>query len=528
MIKNQQFKKIFASYYGVGVALVFLLISAHTISNHEMWRDEIQAWLLARDSASLFDLFRNLKYEVHPALWYLCLMPLTRIFTSPSAMQVFHLLVATTAIFLFVKYSPFNIVQKILFSFGYFPFYEYSIISRNYALGMLLIFIFCALFPKRYTKFTLIGIVLFLLSQTSLIALILVIVISIFLFIDYKLSQKWIAKDQKIKKQQLWIGFTIIVLGIVISILQLIPPTDSGFAVSGHWMLDLNYLEKTLSTVTQAFFPIPRQELYFWNTIAWRNNNFFPYIINFFTFFFILWFIFGLLKKPATLFLFLGCTLGILLSCFIAKFVGSIRHQGFIFIAFIMSAWIADYSKEVNWFSTSDLLRKIWKKIFSYSLTIILIVHVISAIIAIKMDDQYIFSSGKLVAEYIKSKDMAAMLMVGHTDYATSTVVGYLAKDKIYYPNSERFGSYINWDNKRTSLTNQQVIDRTNILSKQYNADVLIILNSALSQNDIVNYGLVTLKSFTGSIVKDEDYYLYILPFTAKAKNQNMGSGLKL
>ena len=111
------------------------------------------------------------------------------------------------------------------------------------------------------------------------------------------------------------------------------------------------------------------------------------------------------------------------------------------------------------------------------------------------------------------------MLMVGHTDYATSTVVGYLAKDKIYYPNSERFGSYINWDNKRANITNQQVIDRTNILSKQYNADILIILNSALSQNDIVNYGLITLKSFTGSIVKDEDYYLYILPFTAKAKN---------
>lgn len=517
MIENQQFpfKKIFTRYYGVGVALVFLLISTHTIINHEMWRDEIQAWLLARDSTSLFDLFRNLKYEVHPALWYLCLMPLTRIFTSPSAMQIFHLLVATTTIFLFVKYSPFNKVQKILFSFGYFPFYEYSIISRNYALGMLLIFIFCTLFPKRHTKFTLIGIILFLLSQTSLIALILVIVISVFLFIDYKLSQKRIAP---------WIGFTIIVLGIVTSILQLIPPTDTGFAVGGHWTLDLNYLEKTLSTVTQAFFPIPKQELHFWNTIAWKNNIFFLYIINFFTFFFILWFIFGLLKKPATLFLFLGCTLGILLSCFIAKFVGSIRHQGFLFIAFIMSAWIADYSKEFNWFVTSDPLRKIWKKIFSYSLTIILIVHVISAMIAIKMDNQYIFSSGKLVAEYIKSKNMAAMLMVGHTDYATSTVVGYLAKDKTYYPNSERFGSYINWDNKRASITNQQVIDRTNILSKQYNADVLIILNSALSQNDIVNYGLVTLKSFTGSIVKDEDYYLYILPFTAKAKRNGIRS----
>jgi hypothetical protein len=118
-----------------------------------MWRDEIQAWLLARNSTSVPNLFANVKYSGHPALWYLLLMPLTRISHSPTAMQALHLLIATSTMYVFTRYSPFSVVQKILFSFGYFPFYEYSSISRNYGLGVLLIFVFCGLFERRYTKF---------------------------------------------------------------------------------------------------------------------------------------------------------------------------------------------------------------------------------------------------------------------------------------------------------------------------------------------------------------------------------------
>ena len=49
--------------YAILLTAVFLVICGFAISRHEMWRDEIQAWLVARDSASLLDLFRNLKYE---------------------------------------------------------------------------------------------------------------------------------------------------------------------------------------------------------------------------------------------------------------------------------------------------------------------------------------------------------------------------------------------------------------------------------------------------------------------------------
>ncbi|MCG9132637.1 hypothetical protein J5I95_13245, partial [Candidatus Poribacteria bacterium] len=87
-------------HYALGLTFLFLAVGAFTASHHEMWRDEIQAWLLARDSTSIFNLFAHLKYEGHPGLWHLCLMPLSRITHSPVVMQMFHLLITGVTVYL--------------------------------------------------------------------------------------------------------------------------------------------------------------------------------------------------------------------------------------------------------------------------------------------------------------------------------------------------------------------------------------------------------------------------------------------
>ena len=71
---------------------LFMLIAGFTIFRHEMWRDEIQAWMIASDSTSLPNLFHNLRYDGHPALWYLLLYAVSRFTQRPVAMQVVHLL----------------------------------------------------------------------------------------------------------------------------------------------------------------------------------------------------------------------------------------------------------------------------------------------------------------------------------------------------------------------------------------------------------------------------------------------------
>uniref|UniRef100_A0A7V1ZHB4 cysteine desulfurase n=1 Tax=Thermoanaerobaculum aquaticum TaxID=1312852 RepID=A0A7V1ZHB4_9BACT len=121
-----------------GTLLVLLL-------NHEPWRDEMQAWLLARDSASPLELWRNTRYEGHPLLWHLLLWLLSRWSQKPLTMQLAHAAIAVLTAGVFLAFAPFPRWLKVLWVFGYFPLFEYGVISRNYGLTVLFLFLALAL-----------------------------------------------------------------------------------------------------------------------------------------------------------------------------------------------------------------------------------------------------------------------------------------------------------------------------------------------------------------------------------------------
>src|SRR5437764_13645509 len=74
---------------------IFFVVCLARILHHAMWRDELQAWSIARASANISELFRNFRYEGHPAGWFLILYAVTRLTTNPVAMQVLHACAAT-------------------------------------------------------------------------------------------------------------------------------------------------------------------------------------------------------------------------------------------------------------------------------------------------------------------------------------------------------------------------------------------------------------------------------------------------
>src|SRR2546429_84734 len=77
------------------LAVLFAALLVFNITrtlHHAMWRDEMQVFLLAADSPSLSELFRNLAYEPHPDLWPLLVWLGTRIYADPISMQSFHVL----------------------------------------------------------------------------------------------------------------------------------------------------------------------------------------------------------------------------------------------------------------------------------------------------------------------------------------------------------------------------------------------------------------------------------------------------
>ena len=86
-------RRLIYSFPGAIFALYALLLGVVSL-RHEMFRDEVQAWLIARDSTSIPNLFFNMRYEGHPALWQLLLYIPSHLSWNPEWMQLINYLLA--------------------------------------------------------------------------------------------------------------------------------------------------------------------------------------------------------------------------------------------------------------------------------------------------------------------------------------------------------------------------------------------------------------------------------------------------
>ncbi len=97
----------------------YLVISIVGMLHHELWLDEAQHFLIGRDSHSLPEMYYNMRYDGHPRLWNFMIYLVTHYITeSYAGMQVLHLLITTSTIFVFLRFAPFSLLIKILIISG--------------------------------------------------------------------------------------------------------------------------------------------------------------------------------------------------------------------------------------------------------------------------------------------------------------------------------------------------------------------------------------------------------------------------
>ena len=519
-------KNIFLTHL---LVLAFLVFGTIGILNHEMWRDELQAWMIAKDSSSMIELFNNLKYEGHPGLWHSCLYLITRFTDNPVAMQFFHLLIATTVIYVFVKFSPFTNLQKILFTFGYFPFYEYSIISRAYSLGCLLVFVFCTLYPRRNQSYLIFSLIIFLLANTSVYGCIIAISLAMTLILDAWMSQNFLSLFY-IKRWNIVISLIIGTLGIIVAVIQLIMPADAGFI--GDKIITtpsddsavvvlkpiIKRLALTFIIIWRIYITIPNFFGYkFWNSnILIETPSFFSNIevlCGIFAFIFsliLLLFSTSLFaRKPVVLFLYLSGTGGILLFSYI-KYLGYLRHHGNLFILFLACLWISSFYRQSNFLSgaLTKVVSFFYQRRNQY-LTTILLIHVVAGIFAYTRDLNDPFSASKEVAAFIETQGFKESLIIGRKDFAVSPISALLNQE-IYYPESDEFGSFIVWK-KRPNLKSKDLLGKVNqALIKNNQNQALLILSSRLKTKSS-DLSISELFTSSQSIVFDETYHLYFV-----------------
>src|SRR5438128_215656 len=102
--------------YGIGL-FVFIV-------HHELSRDEVRAYSIARAAGDPIDLVRNkLMNEGHPPLWYLILWLGSRAWDDYAILKISSFLVALSLACLVCLASPFPLLYRCLLVLGVFPFY---------------------------------------------------------------------------------------------------------------------------------------------------------------------------------------------------------------------------------------------------------------------------------------------------------------------------------------------------------------------------------------------------------------------
>jgi hypothetical protein len=521
----------------LALSLLFFISALCFVPYHEMWRDELQAWLLARDSQSVFELFKNLKYEYHQGLWYLLLFPLTRIFTYPEAMQYLNVSIATAAIYILARYSPFSLLQKMLLAFSYFLFFEYALIARNYALTVFFIFLICTLFSKR-TKYPLaFSSSIFFLCHTSVLGLIFAICISLTVLLEAQIlrikeraAQEKAAQERHMQERdahgfhwQVALAGLIVITGIGSAIFQLSPPADLAVG-PWKWYPSLAGLKNILIVTIGAYFPLPKFELHFWRTLFGLSNEFITIFSVFWVLFFVLLFVRFLSSRPAALFLFVSTSAALILL-FYAKHLGELRHHGFLFIALLSALWIYPDCAPCEKLWWGKYFKSVSEKLASRALLALLTIQFISSSIAIFIDYRYVFSSAKETAQFLCSSDLTSAQMIGDVSYSASAVAAYLNNKPFFYPDAQRYGTFIKWDNQRTKEVNlSTLLSDSRRLSLQGHP-VVLILNQSLDDYKIgpdVNASQIHFKKMFESspiILWDERFYVYLfLPTIAAQK----------
>lgn len=116
-------------------------VLAFGFRTHVLWRDEAQAWLVARDAPSFWSLLTGQarSYERHPFVWFGVLRAVAAISTNHLALSTTAYVLALTNGCLILALPLLARWQRVLIAASYFPLFEYGIFARSYALSLTLL-----------------------------------------------------------------------------------------------------------------------------------------------------------------------------------------------------------------------------------------------------------------------------------------------------------------------------------------------------------------------------------------------------
>ncbi len=456
--------------------------------------DEAHHFLLAKDSSSFLELYKNATYEGHPLLWNGLLFLITRFSSEVFYMQLLNISIMAICVYLFVTHAPFKKLFSILIVFGYFFIYEYNIISRNYAISLLCLTLVFIQLNKPSKKHYLLAACLILLSLTHIYSTIIAIALCCILIFQNKNSNV----------KYIYLG--IIAFTVLLLYSLQVPADHALFKFDNTPYFSYSRIGKGFSIYLKGILPIPDP----FSFKVWNSNMIVGFSKAFGAIISVIialvpFFIFR--KNKVTLFFFYFSTLGICSFIYLSPIIVAMRYCGFFFVVLVFAFWL----KKV-FYPNDQEYPATYKKIS----IIVLSLHILSGIYLFVTDLQRPFSAAKDLANFILEKKLETKTIYLSNLCTGPPVSVYLNKKIICLETGEK-NSFCKWNTWPFILTVDQISEKLKGLTLGDTS--LFILSSNYEQGDFKEIDkkiapalqIQQIRSFSQAMVTSENYTLYYL-----------------
>ena len=465
-------------------ALFALAFTIFKFQYHELWKDEWQAWLLVRDQP-LSEMLANLYFEGHPALWYLYLKPWTWLLPlvdDATLIQLAHLPVALAgmaALFFLQKY-PWWLSIAVLIT--YYTCFEYGMVSRGYALVILLGALASAWLAKYQKRPWPLAFALFLLCQTEVYAVLMAVAFYLYLFFPYLMAGRWQKAWQDLALRKIGIG---LLFGVLVFLLTVFPRSGQR-NIQAAFVAPFS--QEAISKTVQGAFAntyligaIPDTNVFGVSAVGIGLSLL---VVAGLMFFF--W------PSRRVLATFSFFTLGFVLFGFVF-YTGGVRQWGmyFTFFLFCLHLYLADKSS----FSR-------------FQLGMLIVIFFFQArynAMALYKEYHHPFSNARQAGLFIKEKVPENVPVVAINKFEAAPVGGYAERSFYALPEGETF-SFFKWTEKVYLPPESELL-----LFAEYKkvGGLIILSNRPLDKSRYAR--AVLWESFDRFNLKKENYYLYTL-----------------
>jgi hypothetical protein len=190
-----------------------------------MYLDEVQPWLFVRNAHRLLPVIQHLRYEAHPALWFVLLYGASRFSSSVITMQCVNFALAILMAWVILSNRSLPMLIRVLIVFGGSVFFTTGVVARDYMLAGLLLTSAARCLLARPQKRWL-GVILLALAINSHF---LAIPVAIFVFVWLYWLAPGMNRDAaiaKLKDWSFWASGALIAVALVASYLTVRPAKD--------------------------------------------------------------------------------------------------------------------------------------------------------------------------------------------------------------------------------------------------------------------------------------------------------------